>query len=374
MKLLNPRKLVGIGFLSLNALALVGCSTIIEDDPIDYKSVRSGTNLDVPPDLQQLSSNIRFKRTADGALSASDIAKDRKSDADKTAAETAPLQAGDVTVQRDGSNRWLLINRPVDQLWVPVRDFWVSQGFVLTIDDPKLGIVETDWAENRSKLPQDAVRSVLGKVLESLYSTSERDKFRVRLERGSNPNETLLYLTSKGMVEEFKSDKSTTVWVMRPRDQEVEAEFLRRLMFRLGSNEASASAIAAQIKEKADPKAKIVSDENRSIELNEPFERAWRTVGLGLDRSGFTVEERNREKGIYTVRATETLTDAEKPGFWARIQGASADDLKTIKYLVTVQPIEGGKTSLIQLKGEDGKPSTTANSGNLLKLILNALN
>ena len=73
---------------------------------------------------------------------------------------------GDVRIERAGNQRWLVVDRPPEKLWDPVRDFWQESGFLLTIDKPDIGIMETDWAENRAKIPQDIIRSTLGKVME----------------------------------------------------------------------------------------------------------------------------------------------------------------------------------------------------------------
>jgi outer membrane protein assembly factor BamC len=90
-----------------------------------------------------------------------------------------------VRIERDGNQRWLVVNRPPTSCGSPVREFWLENGFQLVVDQANLGIMETDWAENRAKLPQDIIRATLGKVFDSLYSTGERDKFRTRLERNA---------------------------------------------------------------------------------------------------------------------------------------------------------------------------------------------
>ena len=92
-------------------------------------------------------------------------------------------------IARDGNQRYLIITDvPPDKVWPVVREFWQENGFLLVVDLPDAGVMETDWAENRAKLPQDAIRNVLGKLLDQVYSTGERDKFRTRLERSQDGN------------------------------------------------------------------------------------------------------------------------------------------------------------------------------------------
>jgi len=151
-----------------------------------------------------------------------------------------------VRIERAGNQRWLVVNRPADQLWGPVRDFWQENGFLLTLDQQNLGIMETDWAENRAKIPQDFIRNTLGRVFDSLYSTAERDRFRTRLERSASGS-TEIYISHRGMQEVFidNSQKEQTVWRPRPADPELEAEFLRRLMVRLGVSQEQSKALVA---------------------------------------------------------------------------------------------------------------------------------
>src|SRR5690606_12346511 len=181
----------------------------------------------------QLARDTRYTTAQDKSVSALALQAGQAQQV-PVAERAAPLQVGDVQILRDGNKRWLLVNRPVDQLWEPTREFWLDHGFNLDQEKPALGIMETDWAENRAKLPQDVIRKTLGKVFDSLYSTSERDKFRTRLERRPD-GRTEIFVSHRGMIEVYNSAaKDSTVWQPRPTDPELEVEFLRRLMVKLG--------------------------------------------------------------------------------------------------------------------------------------------
>ncbi len=203
------------------ALALSACSNLLEGDKIDYKSAAKGSTLEVPPDLTQLSRDSRDAIPC-GTVSAAAMQAGQAARPSGNA-NAAALQLGDVRIERDGSQRWLVINRPADQLWDPVRDFWQENGFNLEQANANTGIMETDWAENRAKLPQDFIRATLGKLLDSVYSTGERDKFRTRIERNSAGGSEI-YITQRGMVEVYAiSTRGTTMWQPRPSDPELEA-------------------------------------------------------------------------------------------------------------------------------------------------------
>jgi len=221
--------------------ALSGCTTVsdtLSGGKVDYKSAsatKKGPGLEVPPDLSQLTPDSRY--VVPGLAVSANSYQVAQPSANVTR-PTAATVIGDVRIERAGSQRWLVVNRSADKLWEPVREFWKESGFQLPIEQPELGILETDFAENRAKLPQDFIRNALGKVLDSLYSTGERDKFRTRLERTANGG-TEIFISHRGMVEVVTgttgtSGSGSTVWQPRPADPELEAEFLRRLMVKLG--------------------------------------------------------------------------------------------------------------------------------------------
>ena len=146
------------------ALVLAGCSSMMDATTIDYKSAGKAPPLDIPPDLTQLAREGRFTAASNGAVTASGYQGNQATSV--VTSTTAANTLGDVRIERAGAQRWLVVNRPADQLWGPLREFWQDSGFLLTMDEPSLGIMETDWAENRAKLPQDIIRNTIGKVLE----------------------------------------------------------------------------------------------------------------------------------------------------------------------------------------------------------------
>ncbi len=361
------RLLPRLGLVLAAALLASGCS-MLQEDKIDYKSAQRGSTLDVPPDLSQLSRDSRYNVpgttvTASGYETAQP--------AQATAASTAAVTVGDVRIERAGNQRWLVVNRPADKLWSPIRDFWQENGFLLDLDQEGLGIMETDWAENRAKLPQDFIRSTIGKVFENLYSTGERDRFRTRLERTANGG-TEIYISHRGMVEVYSTkEKDQTVWQPRPADVELETEFLRRLMVKLGVTEAQSQAIAASAPVQA--AARVSTVNNAPVVLFEDnFDRAWRRVGLSLDRTGFTVEDRDRSKGLYFVRYVEPVMDAKEPGFFGKLFGASKTEAKAARYQVSVRSSADNKTTVAVLDAQ-GQPDASTAAQRIAKVLADDL-
>ncbi len=282
---------------------------------------------------------------------------------------TAVSTLGDVRIERAGNQRWLVISQPADKLWEPLRDFWQENGFVLTMEQANLGIMETEWAENRAKLPQDFIRSTLGRVFDSLYATAERDKFRTRLER--NGNGTEIYISHRGMMEVYNSkEKDSTIWQPRAPDPELEAEFLARLMVKLGaSKEPSKSLISAQ-PSRIGARTAVVEGLT-VVQVDDGFDRAWRRVGLALDRANFTVEDRDRSQGTYFVRYVEPSSEKTDSGFLSSIFGSSKDNAAPLKYRVKL--VSQGATTTVSVLSSSGAPDTSANAQRIVKVIADDL-
>ncbi len=353
-----------LALLSL-ALSLAACSTVLENDKVNYKGAVKGPALDVPPDLTQLSGGSRY--TVPGAPVTASSFQTAKTG---SAAPTAINSAGDVRIERVGNQRWLVINRPADKLWGPVRDFWQENGFVLATEQVNLGIMETDWAENRAKLPQDFIRSTFGKILDPLYSTGERDKFRTRLERSADGG-TEVFITHRGMIEVYSTaQKDSTVWQPRAADPELEAEFLSRLLVKLGTTQEQSKTLMTAGPGKISSRVAVV-DGKPVIQIEENFDRTWRRVGLSLDRTNFTVEDRDRSKGIYFVRYVEPVTDKAEPGFLSSLFGSSKTSSAPLKYRVAL--VTQGSTTTVSVQNSDGSPETSGNAQRILKVIADDL-
>jgi outer membrane protein assembly factor BamC len=353
------------------SLALGGCS-VLEGDKVNYKSATSAPSLAVPPDLTQLSRDNRYAIPG-GPVTASSYQIGQVT----ASVPVASASIGDVRIERSGNQRWLVVKRNPDALWDPIKDFWQEYGFLLSLDQKNLGIMETDWAENRAKIPHDFVRQSLGKLFDSLYSTAERDRFRTRLERNA-AGETEIFISHRGMIEVYPSGNSVagprdtgTIWQPRAPDPELEAEFLRRLMVKLGvSQEQAKAVIAASGERKVSSKMSQVNGQPVVL-VDDGIDRAWRRVGLSLDRTGFTVEDRDRSKGIYFVRYVEPNPNKSEPGFMSKLFGASVKVNQPVKYQIAVR--SQGESSVVSVLNVTGAPETSANAQSILKVLADDL-
>ncbi|MDR2015227.1 MAG: outer membrane protein assembly factor BamC [Azoarcus sp.] len=333
-------------------LALAACSSdsnLLESKRIDYKGAKPSTTLEVPPDLTAPRADDRYAvpdigSGSRGTATYSDYNADR-------AAQPAPGSTGvlansdGMRIERAGSQRWLVVRGTAEKIWPQLRDFWLDLGFSLNIDSPEIGVLETDWRENRANLPDGGLRKLIGKVFDGMYSTPERDKFRTRLERGEN-DVVEIYISHRGMMEIYPNEaKDSTIWQPRQADPELEAEMLRRLMVRLGADEARAKNALAEAQRVDRAQVQIASGE-ALLQVDESFDRAWRRVGLALDRVNFTVEDRDRSKGLYYVRYVDPESDNNtQKGFFSRL---FSSDKKS----------EGGQYRLL-VEGKGGQSTVT---------------
>jgi outer membrane protein assembly factor BamC len=389
----RPNSSAGIVAMAA-ALALAGCSSVenfLAGDKVDYRSTaRKTTPLEIPPDLTQMQRDGRYQPQA-SSVTASNFQPAAATAAAATGAPAvvAPQTMGETRIERDGSQRWLSTSLTPEQLWPQLRAFWQQNGFNVSVDQPDAGVMETDWAENRAKLPMDFIRSSIGRVFDGLYDTGERDKFRTRVERTANGSE--VYISHRGMQEVVTGQaKDTTIWQPRPVDPQLEAEFLARLMNKLGGKDTALaaakpasgaasgpSATATTVSSVTAPpaRARIVAGQTAALQVDENFDRAWRRVGLALDRSGFTVEDRDRKGGLYFVRYVDPkLAGQEEPGFFSRLfsfgEKKNADSTLS-RYRIALKG-DGDKTTVSVLNSQ-GTPDSSEIGQRIVAVLIDEL-
>ncbi len=358
------------------AFTLSGCESLTGIAPtkrIEYKSAATGPALELPPDLTTPRYDDRYQVTTATGLAAASSNKTGRSDL----LPTNP----DAKIVRAGTERWLVVKATPEQAWNTVREFWQESGFVLAIEQSQVGVMETDFAENRAAIPGDFFRRTIGKYLDVFYSTYKQDKFRTRIERGAEPGTVEVFVSHRGMeqVPTAKIDNvspAAFVWAVMPPNPDLEAEMLTRLMMKFGAPEAVARTAVTQAAAAPD-KARVDSNADGSYRLvvDDQFDRAWRRVGLALDRIGFTVVDRDRSRGVYFVRYGDpdalaakqnTVGWLEKLKFWK-----SDEKDKPEQYQIVVA--ESALTSVVSVQDPGGVPDRTATSAKILGLLKDQL-
>jgi outer membrane protein assembly factor BamC len=363
---------------------LNGCSSIkktvnevIPDEKkVDYKKAKTGNNLEIPPDLTSstIDSDLvvpELDPGSGGAASYSDYSSERSAGRVVRSSSVLPQQE-DIQIMRDGKARWLVLKGTPDQVWSTMREFWLQTGFLIKKENPGIGILETDWNENREDIADDFIRSALKKtLLDNLYSAATRDKYRVRLEYGLEDSTTEVYLTHYGAEEVVEGSTSTTVWKPRPQDPELEIEMLRRMAVYFGVDEKKSHSIVAGRNGSKVERAKLLQDgKTTELRLYDDFPRAWRRTGLALDRIGFTVEDRDRSRGIYYVRYLDPLKDSNTEKGWLDKFKFWGDDDKPSSetYQINLRDVAGSGTE-VKVLDKQGNAEQSKTAYRILSLL-----
>lgn len=365
-----------------------GCSSVgdaLSGDKVDYRNTGAKTvKLDVPPDLSQLPGQMRYSQVGSlSTVSANALGSPQTGAAAAGKAQVSGIaltEAGAVKLQREGQIRWLSVAMPPEQVWAAAQGFWTDQGFDLQIEDAKAGLIETNYLENRAKVANDGVlRNAIGRALSFLYDSGTRDQYRMRIERTATGCD--IYIAHHGLIEEYETaQKDRTVWRGRPSDPQLEAAMLSRLLVKLGLPKGDADTVTADAAKPVPATAvssyaKLNADKV-SLSVDADLDTTWRRVGLALDRSGFTVEARDRKQGAFDIRLSDSDVEAKRPGFFARMFGAKADGDGLNRFRIVVQSQAGSsKQSQVQVLSDTAKAvSENATARRVAQQILDELN
>ncbi|MBZ1350833.1 outer membrane protein assembly factor BamC [Alcaligenaceae bacterium LF4-65] len=315
----------------LGLLVISGCaqmrSVLDGDNSVDYKSVVMTDPLSIPPDMTQAASDPRYRAPSSGSTTFSQLQQAGQQAAVKGASATQAAvlpTRNDMRVLRDGDLRWLSVDMSADKVFSLAADFWSENGFTLDVTDPKAGLLVTNWAENRAKIPESWIRQLLGSVLQGLWDSGTRDKFRTRIERAGNRTE--VYISHQHMDEISTAQDGTDIrWVRGKEDPGLNAAMLARLMVFMGEDvDGARKKMAQSVANPQSPKVVAPAADKAVLIISESFDRAWRRVGVALDSGGFAVDDRDRSAGDYYVRYVDSDTGfkREDPNFLSRLFGA----------------------------------------------------
>jgi len=353
---------------ALAAFSLAGCESMPSlGKKIDYHSVGSAPALELPPDLVAPQYDDRYNVATASGLAAQSATKPK---ADQVAVNATP----DARIAKSGNERWLVVRSTPEEVWKVTRQFWLDNGFTLTVEKPDTGVMETDWAENRADIPNDFIRSTIGKYFDAFYNTYKREKYTTRIERGAESGTVEVYISARIMEQvptqtDNSGGKSGFAWGLMPPNPGLEAQFLGRLMMRFGVPESQATQMAA-VSTPAPDRARLekTATGTSQLVLDDSFDRAWRRVGLALDRSGFTVVDRDRSKGLYFVRYQNPDIDPKKEeGFLSKLMFWKDTTEKPEQYRIIVA--DATSKSLVSVQDPNGAPDKSQNGEKILTLL-----
>lgn len=363
---------------------LVGCSSLgidLGSEKVKYETSNSRAPLEVPPDLSAIDHSDRYSvPTRPQIVSAN---------AEAAKLQLAAQQRGDspvdvlpvtqmATVENDGTTRFVHVKAAPDKVWPLLQDFWAKVGLAVKQQNAKTGTIQTEWAENKANLPHDIIRKTVGTLLDVVYDTGTRDQYRARMERTDN-DETNIYVTHRQMVEVLKGrQEDSTIWQPGPSDPELEAVMLTRLAqeleleFNPQAKPVEQQQLDAMAAVKYTPKSEIESDAQgvaQAVRIDEPFDRAWRRVGVALDRAGFEVTDTDRSRGLFMVRYLDPDYEKQKiseQGFFSNLFG-STKAVEPVDYQIRLMP--DGEQTRVNVLGQDGRADQTGVAPRIVTLI-----
>lgn len=336
---------------------------------IDYDAARTLPSLEIPPGLSTLpqSSSVQSGKAT---YSEFEVQQQRSKGEFPDLLPTFD----NVRLERAGTHRWLVVKVEAEKLWPQMHDFMNSVGLTVAKERPEVGILESDWAENRANMGT-GIQRFLAKLASVVGGADRMDKYRIRLERGEVPGTTEVYLSHRGMQQVVlasgaslsRKDEEVFGWKPRPSDPELEAEMLRLLMLHIGVTAPQAVAVLS-----TEPRpAQATMGRNESgfpaLNLFDSQERAWRRVGLSLDRIGFTVEDRDRSRWTYYIRYADPQEDRKKKKKRKKKKQEETEQ----EYQVALKPVENG--TAIEVFDQNGAPSAPKTSEQILSLLYEQL-
>lgn len=331
--------------------ALSGCGFFGGDE-----APRSGSAeaLKLPPDLELERSERALTVPGEGDTTA-------------TASGGSELlpESQNFRVKRAGTDRWLQIAAPPEEVWGWLPRFLEDRGAGIASKRPGAGILETEWIYTRKPLTRGPFAPQVG----SRADATAADRYLLRVEPGPRSGTTEVFVAHRRAARQGSDS-----WRLLPRDPFLEAEVLRGLAVFMGAEiEKSVERVAKA--ERADTGAELVRTDAGEARLRVPgdFFTSWRRVGLALDRAAFTVVERNRNERYVDVRFdTEEATGTEdEAGFFDSLAFWRSEGIpETIRRLRLVfRESQDGRTTQVALESPEGDAVSPARREEILSVL-----
>lgn len=301
-----------IGFIGAALVLLVGCKSLgLGGKRVDYGAgAKQAPALEVPPDLSAPARDERYRVPGSDGEEVANLSDYDKGGAasGRTRGDILPEVRG-VHLERSGTQRWLVVSDSPENVWFATRIFLQENGLTIESEEQAAGVMETGWAESSGGISNAPAR---------------RNQYRVRMERTKDGASTEIYITHRAMEEVLSGDKSASKWRALPGDPEMEAIMLQRLKAHFGGSDTSQASGHSGAAQAGAVALRQLSGGSSIVVVNDAFDRAWRRVGLAIERAGLVVEDRDRVRGTYFLRMSRKEGDwLDKLQFWKDSDGAN---------------------------------------------------
>jgi outer membrane protein assembly factor BamC len=291
---------------------------------VNYQGDDTVDSLVIPPDLTKPNSQGMFAENVE---------------VDENSYQITKVQ--NVEVKRDNLRRWLLVDMPPSEVWSLSKEFFRSFGFQIEKENQKIGIMETDYLEIDTNVPDKslgAIRAGLSKLLNTQYGLPIADKYRIRIEPIDDPDQSEVYLTLSSIGEVVQGE--LRVWQPRKKDVELETEMLLHLMVFLGSDRSESINKILASNQKIESPVSVIKSESGYATLVFPYNKkqAWSYLGWGLDELNIEVEDRDVIEGSYFINVYASK------GFFASLINTKSN---TNTYQLVVKQLDESHSQVI---------------------------
>ena len=338
------------------------------DIKINYYSDKSVTSLEIPPDLTQPSYENSFRL--------SEFVKDI--DANTVNLTSNPIEnkkskdlmitQSNIEVKKSGSRRWLVVDKSPEIVWELSKQFLKEKGFVIKKSNKKIGVMETDYLENKPEIPAQSLgffRSFLASTVSNVsYTLPSVDSYKIRIEPLNDNTKSEVYLSLSSMAEVSTGD-DRTMWQSKEKDNALETEMLYSLMLFLGSDSTDAREKIISAKEEGRISVNLSEGLNGYAKLAFKLNliETWDNLAWALSEANIEVVDKDLKEKTFYIR----YVDNQSIGFMSKIFGTEAI---IQQYQIQLKTLDRENTEVyFNDISEQNKPETKKLSHSLFKKI-----
>jgi outer membrane protein assembly factor BamC len=335
-----------------------------------YLDVSLDSNLELPPDLSEIEEESKFELPV-GFSGAESTAKDK-----------VPVLARVDSLRLEGSGNlyWLTVEEPLENLYQLVKNFWFSEGYRLMVDEPVIGIMQTEWVLTEQGPPEEDSAWYENLFAEDNLSASQ-DQYRTRVELDQAGNASRIYIAHRGTEfvyvletgnDQQQVDDNDNQWRFRQPEPELEIEMLSRLMIFLGLQKAEVEQQVANAKLFSPRASQHIDSSEKSpfLIVKDPYQIAWNRVYHQLERMNFEIEKSEFKSGLsgegaITINAQVTESKDDKGLFSFFSQSSETVE----KQIVVVLAEETHQLTRVMIETDEGDFDTSRAGAAFLDLL-----
>ncbi len=298
--------------------ALSGCGSLFRDRYPDYQSEGSVKPIQVPKDLDQPMS--------EPLMPIPDPVVGSEGEVGVEVPRPEPLQLAQhderASLRDSGDDQWLLVAASPAEVWPELVTYLEARPMKLTQRMPERGLLETGWLDRAG---------------------GQRQRFRLQVEEGIRNGTTEVRVLQQSVTGPVNA--SRLPWPRSSTERAQETALLTALRDALAEPQAERGASQVSLRAQAlsgAPRSRLVSNEQGepTLRLAVEYARAWSAVEAAIERLGWPLEDKDRSAARFYL-ATDEGPEG-KPGFWARLFGATEEDTDGRAYRLQLTPVDDG--------------------------------